>query len=163
MVVSAGCVSFHEKVPHLESAAGVMVVDNSCAGAVHGWLPAKRARLPLTSIFVEAGLTLLSSENESVHVPFVSEYVVTDMLETRSMANVPVVVWFGDTTRCPGFGFVFCAVTTYVCALEYPDFVTVIWYAPVVVAPINDAVPSVFVKVVKSMAWLGGVVPVFTM
>src|SRR3989338_5781134 len=119
MVVSDGCVSFHEKVPHRESADGVMVADKSSAGAVHGWFPAKRARLPLTSMFDEAGLTLLSSENESVHVPVVSEYVVTDMLETRSMANVPVVVWFGDTKRCPGFGFVFCAVTPF--ASEAPN------------------------------------------
>ena len=76
-----------------------MSTEKSCAGAVHGWLPANRARLPLTSILVDAGLTLLGSENVSVHVLLSCEYVLTVKLERISIWKVPVVVWLLETVR----------------------------------------------------------------
>jgi hypothetical protein len=70
----------------------------------------------------------------------------------RSISKFCAVVWFNATPRCPGIGFVFVEEALYVCEIEYPGLVTLIWYPAPAGAPRTLAAPAPSVSVVKSTA-----------
>src|SRR5262245_59510923 len=93
----------------------------------YGALPTKTRSPPEIAVFDVVAI-FERSVNESVHVPdSIWVVVFTVFCASRSIAKVDDVVNVFVTVRFPGFGFVFCDVALYVCAVEYPAFVTVIW------------------------------------